>query len=85
MSDTSEKIDAIYRDRIMALSAGERLRMATSMFSTAKKLMAAGISSQERDLTSARLRARMFLRLYGNDFSEAEQDKIITSLPDMQR
>ena len=62
----------------------ERLRMASSMFNTARKLMRAGLLHENPSLNEAQLRARIFVRMYGDCFSREEIGKIMKSIPNMQ-
>lgn len=62
----------------------ERLRMASSMFTTGRKLIEAGLLRRNSSLNRAQIRAQTFLRLYGQGFSDAEVDRIMKSIPDMQ-
>jgi hypothetical protein len=71
--------------RMMAeKSPQERLRMASSMFDAGRKLVEAGLRNENGDLTEAQMRARMFVRIYGEDFSEEEIKKIAGKIPNMQ-
>ena len=72
-------MEAEYNRRIMALSPGRRMAMACEMFGTAKTLARARLRAEGvRD--EAEMRCRMFLRFYGDDFSEAEKSKILAHL-----
>jgi len=70
----------MYRELLLARSSSERLAMACEMFSTAKALARAGIEQEHGPLEPEELRRRMLLRLYGQDFSEAEKEKICRAL-----
>ena len=83
MLDTPSKIEKQYHQMIMALSPARRFQMAGQMFSTAKKLVMAGILMQNPKQTKAELRTRLFLRFYRTDFSLPELKKIIAHMPDM--
>lgn len=84
MSDTSPDMQKRYQSLIARKSPSERLRMASSMFDTGITLMRAGLKSRNRELNEAQLRARVFLRLYGEDFTSSEIRKIASSIPNMQ-
>lgn len=64
----------------MARSPSERLAMACRMFAAAKTLVQAGIEQECGEQTPHELRRRMFLRMYGKDFTETEQERIADSL-----
>ena len=78
MDDTPKNIANLYKDMILARSPQDRLRMVSSMFDSAKKLAAAGILSEKPNLSPAELRASLFMRFYGSDFS-TEECKIIVA------
>jgi hypothetical protein len=84
MGDTSMDIEKRYRDMIMAKTPEERLRMASRMFDSARKLVIAGILRERPNLSESQLRARLFLRMYERDFSAVEIQNIIRKIPDMQ-
>ena len=77
MDDTSpeikEKIVEIYKNK----SGEEKLLIALRMFETAREMV---ISSLPQNLSEKELRRELFLRFYGNDFSQSEKEKIIKSL-----
>ncbi|MBU1700058.1 MAG: hypothetical protein KJ970_15450 [Candidatus Eisenbacteria bacterium] len=79
MKDTPSAVQARFHRQLLARSAEERLGMACRMFSTAKKLAQAAI-----DKTGIRSRSEinvmLFLRMYGQDFGEAERNKILAWL-----
>lgn len=81
MMDTSKEIESRYIGLLMSLSPGKRLAMACRMFSTAKSLIKAGAKHQNsnQELPDD-IRSLIFLRLYGNDFSEVEQNRILEHL-----
>ena len=67
MSDTSPEMERIVSERYRQMSADERMRIASSMFETARKIvessLPAGMSREERRLAWAR-------RLYGGELPE---------------
>ena len=65
-------------------SPAERLRMAGSMFESAKQLMRAGMLKEDPSLNEAQIRARTFMRLYGDEFSKDEIDRIMKRIPNMR-
>ena len=62
----------------------ERLRMASSMFDAGRRLAEAGLRAENKSLTEAQLRARLFMRFYGSDFSDTEIKEIMAHMPNMQ-
>jgi hypothetical protein len=84
MNDTSRAIE-IRMGRMIALkSPEERLRMASSMFDAAKMLAEIGLRRKYGQLNRSQLRTRMFLRFYGNDFSSAEIENVMKTIPNLQ-
>ena len=67
MSDTSPRMERIVSERYRQMSPDERVRIASSMFETARKIvessLPAGMSRKERRLAWAR-------RLYGGELPE---------------
>jgi uncharacterized protein YneF (UPF0154 family) len=84
MNDTTPDIEQKLAQILAERTPTERLRMASSMFDTARKLMRAGLLHENPSLTEAQIRARMFVRMYGDCFSKEEIRKIMEHLPDMQ-
>lgn len=69
MTDTSLTIEAhlsaLYRQR----SPGARLRMATAMFTSAKRLAAAGLRATAGDVPAMEARRQLLERMYGDELS----------------
>lgn len=81
MTDTTQEIEARYRQLVLSQSPARRLAMACKMFATAKALVLAGILKREAgDQSPQGLRGQIFLRLYGRDFDTAERQKILDYL-----
>lgn len=80
MNDTSALMTAKYYRLIMARSNAERLRMGCSMFDTAKKIVRSAILNRNPKITAGGMKAEVFLRFYGSEFSETEQAKILNGL-----
>jgi uncharacterized protein YneF (UPF0154 family) len=84
MNDTSPEMEARMLHLMAAKTPEERLRMAGSMFDAGKELVKAGLLHEDPSLNEAQLRARIFVRLYGQDFSKTEIAKILRAMPNMQ-
>jgi hypothetical protein len=84
MNDTPEVVERQVMRMFARRSANERLRMASSMFDSARKLVEAGLRNDHPTLGPSQLRARMFVRLYGDCFGRAELEKIVAHIPNMQ-
>ena len=80
MKDTPPEVEAVYRKMLMARSPVERLAMATGMFEAAKKLALAGLRAQYGGLSPADLREKLFLRFYGDEYSEEEKARIVKAI-----
>ena len=77
MNDTPENIDEIYRKMLMKLTGEKRILMSLSMFDLAARLM---ISSIKEMHTAKDFKKQIFLRMYDNDFTQAEKEKILLSI-----
>jgi hypothetical protein len=84
MDNTQAKIEQRYRQMLLSKSSVERLKMASRMFDSGRKLVISGILRGRPRLDTSRLRAQLFLRMYGNDFTAAERERIIKKIPNMQ-
>jgi hypothetical protein len=79
MKDTPTHIEQLFTRKLLNLAPEERLAMACRMFSSAKALVRAGISAGGA-MSAAESRALVFLRLYGQDFDQADCAKILALL-----
>jgi hypothetical protein len=84
MNDTSPEIEERLRQLINRKTPAERLQMASSMFDFAKKLVIAGLLHENKNLNNAQLRARAFVRMYGDCFTREEIERIVKHVPNMQ-
>ena len=83
MRDTSEDVEKRYRSMLLALEPAERLKMGCRMFSTARALVSAGIRHELKGKAGpGEIRRKIFLRFYGNDFSDHELQEILSALFD---
>ena len=60
---------------VLALTPLERLKMAGRMYASGKKLALSGILKEEGMLSQTELQERLFLRLYGTDFTPLDIKK----------
>jgi hypothetical protein len=74
MKDTSEAMERIYNEMIMKKTPEERFRMGLSMLNTARRIVFSTIKDKER------WREEMFLRFYGDEFTDEQKEKILNSL-----
>ena len=84
MDDTQATIEQHYKEMLLSSSPSERLKMASRMYDSGRKLVISGILKGRQHLDTSRLRAQLFLRMYGNDFAAAERERIIKKIPNMQ-
>jgi hypothetical protein len=54
--------------------------MACEMFGLARKLVIASIRAEDPTIDDARLRARVFERFYGEDFSVEERSRLLAAI-----
>lgn len=84
MNDTTAKIKLLYNEMLLSKSPLERLRMASRMYDSAKKLVISGLLKDRKHLDPSRLRGELFLRIYGNDFSVTVRKRIMEKISNMQ-
>ena len=77
MNDTPENIDEVYRKMLMKLTGEKRILMSLSMFDLAAELMISRIMEM---YAAKDFKKQIFLRMYDNDFTQAEKEKILLSI-----
>ena len=77
MKDTAPEIESLFYQMIMEKSGEERLMMGFSMFDMARMQVEAGIRANKPNADRQEIRREIFLRFYGQEFSDEEQDKIL--------
>lgn len=80
MNDTRPEAQRVLDELFAGLSGEERLKMGLEMFDTARKIV---ISSFPPGLSEKEIRKRLFLRFYGDDFSEDEKRKILKRIDEV--
>ncbi len=75
MTDTVKNMDKLYKEMLDKLSGEKRLLMSFSMLNLAAELMLNNIKNRYSDEKD--IRREIFLRMYGNDFSSEEKEKIL--------
>jgi hypothetical protein len=78
--DTSLEMEARYRAMLLARSGEERLKMAGSMYETARALVIASILASDPSTSPAALRQALFLRFYGHEFDAGTRERILARL-----
>ena len=76
MNDTTPRMAKLHHDLLMRRTGEERLRMASSMFATARAMALASFG----DISETEKRMRLFLRFYGNDFDAVAKERIVTAI-----
>jgi hypothetical protein len=80
MKDTSPEMETRYRAMLLARSGEERLRMAGSMYATARALVVASVRHANPTAPPAEIRQAVFLRFYGHEFDEPTRARILARL-----
>lgn len=84
MDDTPTKVKKVYNDMLLSKTPLERLRMTSRMYDSVKKLAISGILKERQHLDASQLRGELFLRIYGNDFSATDRERIMKGILNMQ-
>lgn len=74
MQDTAKEIEQIHREMLMCFSGEERLKMGSSMFTSARRLMLARLQTTIVD--PIELQVQFFEQTYSDDFSVEQRSKI---------
>ena len=85
MNDTAPEIEAIFEQMMMNKSGQERLQMGFSMFNMARRQVTAAIRNNKPDADAVEIRREIFLRFYGNDFSQEDQKKILNRISVLEK
>jgi hypothetical protein len=80
VNDTPPDVGAAFRALVMQRTESERAIMAFEMFDLARVLMIADIRAQNPGITDCELRVKIFERTYGNDFDDADCDRIVAHI-----
>lgn len=80
MNDTHPEVAVRFRELMMGKTGQKRLQMGCSMYDTAKEIVRSSISNNRPGITEVDMRREVFLRFYGQEFSRAEREKLISAL-----
>jgi hypothetical protein len=80
VSDTPRDVEARYHAMLLARSGEERLRMAGSMYATARALAVASIVEADPTASDAGVRQALFLRFYGHEFDDQTRARILARI-----
>ncbi len=76
MIDTSREAEEIQSELFDKMTGEERMKIASDLFDTARTLV---LASLYKNLSDTGKRKASFLRLYRNDFSANEIEKILSN------
>ena len=76
MCDTHPDMAIRYRDMLMEKSGEQRLRMGCSMNDASRQLVRSAILDSNPGITEAQMRRQMFLRFYGDAFSDVARERL---------
>ncbi|MCB1156070.1 MAG: hypothetical protein H7A25_07180 [Leptospiraceae bacterium] len=82
MDDTSPEIRQMLRERYAKLTGEERMKLGFASCTAARKIV---LASFPPGLSKTEIKIRLFLRYYGNDFSEEEKEKFIQHLRNLEK
>ena len=78
-----KKVEAVYRKMMAKKTGEERMLMGFSMFDFSSRIF---LSSMKKNIPSNEQKKEIFLRLYRDDFSKEQQEKILKLLlPDPKK
>lgn len=80
MNDTHPEIAAKFQDLMMQKSGEQRLIMGCSMYDAAKQIVRSSICNTHPGITEEQMRKEIFIRFYGQEFSQADRDRILSAL-----
>lgn len=80
MNDTNQEMESRFHEMLKKKSGQERLQMGFSMFDFALEQVSASVKMRNPHAKKEEIRREIFLRLYGEDFTSAERDKILQKL-----
>ena len=77
MDKNSKIVEAVYRKMMAEKTGEERILMGFSMFDFSSRIL---LSSIKKNIPPSEQKKEIFLRLYRDDFSEEQQEKILERL-----
>ena len=80
MNDTSPFMEQKMIDLFAARTPSERVAMASSMYDTSRQITESALRRDHPEWTRSELRREIFLRYYGDEFGDAEKEKIVAWL-----
>ncbi len=80
MDDTHPDIAVRFQNLMMLKSGEQRLLMGCSMYDTAKQIVRSSIYNKYPQISAGQMKKEIFIRFYGQDFSQADVEKILSVL-----
>ncbi len=80
MNDTHPDVAIRFRELMMSKTGEQRLLMGCSMYDAAKQIVRSAIYNSRPGITETEMKKEIFLRFYGQEFSQAERDKFFSAL-----
>lgn len=80
MNDTHPDIAVRFQNLMMLKSGEQRLLMGCSMCDTAKEIVRSSIYNKYPKISAGQMKKEIFIRFYGQDFSSADVEKILSAL-----
>ncbi len=80
MNDTHPDVAIRFRELMMSKTGEQRLLMGCSMYDAAKQIVRSAIYNSRPGITETEIKKEIFLRFYGQEFSQAERDKFFSAL-----
>lgn len=78
--DTTPRAAALFHELMMRKSPQERVRMASSMFETARRIALSSIRLQHPGISPAEERVQLFLRFYEADLTPAQVERYVAGI-----
>lgn len=80
MKDTSVSVQRLFEQMLMRRSPEDRLRMGCSMFTAARRIVESSIRASSPNILPMEMKQKIFLRFYGDDFSDIQKQQIQNAL-----
>jgi hypothetical protein len=78
MNDTHPDVTVRFKRLMMCKSGQQRLLMGCSMYDAARKIVQSAILAQRPAITPEEMKKEIFLRFYGQEFSQADKLKFFS-------
>jgi hypothetical protein len=78
--DTTPRAAALFHELMMRKSPQERVRMASSMFETARRIVLSSIRQNHPGISPTEERVQLFLRFYEADLTPAQVERYVAGI-----